>query len=611
MRTNLLLIAASFLMAGACLGQVTRRYPVVALQGAAAPGLSPSATYGGFNGEPRIGPNGHVIFSGGLGNNDSRGPVIWSGLPGSIAKLAASNDPAPGRPGETMDIFGTSTSTPYWICEDGTAAFLTKTSSGDNGAWMGKPGDLQEVAIVDNPVPGIPGATFAATQGFLFQANGEGHLALRAFIQGPGITSANDGALWIGKVGDMALVAREGSPAANLGPTVTFNDLTFNSFSLNRHGQLCFISGVSTHPLTKDTSLFLGDRNGLIKILQKGEGITGYPGLAWNTFDKPHQNDDGSFLIESTPTPGGKRSFFTWTKTGLVTRIAEETAVAPGAGTQTWAGLTFSDPVLAGNNFSAFGAGLNPTPSFDKDGVWVASGGTTRLVAKKGDAAPGLAGQTFASFANNNAAPAANKRGTVVFQAVTNTGTDGIWLWHQGDLRLLLADGDFLQIGPGDTRRVSAFSLKLGSGGQSGVPSGFNDRGQLVLRVLFNTGALGTAIILINDILDQDGDGIDSVLEEAFGGNPMDPTDGNGQRIRLEKDGNNMKVLFPRRTDGSFQYVVETSESPGAGWSDLTATPQLASDQSGLLPGTERVEVTIPSGEDRLFTRVRVARVAP
>lgn len=611
MRTNLLPIAACLLMAGACSGQVTRGYQVVALQGAAAPGLSPSATYGIFNGEPRIGPNGHLIFSGGLGNNDSRGPVIWSGLPDSIGKLAASNDPTPGRPGETMDIFGTSTSTPYWICEDGTAAFLTKTiPSNNNGIWMGKPGDLQEVAIVGNPVPGIPDATFAATQGFLFQANGEGHLALRAFIQGTGITSANDSALWIGKVGDMALVAREGSPAANLGPTVTFNDFTFNSFSLNRHGQLCFISGVSTQPLTNNTSLFLGDRNGLIKILQKGEAITGYPGLAWNTFEKPHQNDDGTFLIESTPTPGGKRSFFTRTKTGTVTRIAEETKVAPGAGTQTWARFFYSDPVLAGNGFSAFGAGLDPGSNFDKDGIWVASGGTTLLVAKKGDAAPGLAGQTFASFANEDAAPAANKRGTLVFQAITNTGTDGIWLWHQGDLRLLLAEGDFLQIGPGDTRRVNAFSVKLGSGGQSGVPSGFNDRGQLVLRTTFNTGALGTAIILINDILDQDGDGIDSVLEEAFGGNPMDPNDGSGQRIRLQRSGSNMKVVFPRRTDGTFHYVVETSESLG-GWSGLVSLPQLSSDQSGLLPGTERVEVAIPSGEERLFTRVRVARVSP
>jgi hypothetical protein len=477
-----------------------------------------------------------------------------------------------------------------------------------NGVWMGKPGNLQEVAIVNNPVPGIPDATFINFPGFLFQANGEGHLALRGFFEGTGITAANDSAVWIGKVGDLALVAREGGPAANLGSSVTFNDLTFNSFSLNSHGQLCLIAGVSTHPLSNNTSLFLGNRNGLTKILQKGEAITGSPGLAWNTFGKPHQNDDGAIVIESTPTPGGKPSFFTRANNGTITRIAEETAAAPGAAGLAWAGFFYSDPSLAGNNFAVFGAGLNPGATFDRDGIWVASGGATRLVAREGDSAIGLAGQTFAAFGSDNTGPAINKHGTVVFHAVTNTGVNGIWRWRGGDLHLLLTRGDFIEVGPGDTREVTSFSVKLGSGGQSGVPSGLNDRGQLVVKVSFKFGS--TAIILINDILDQDGDGIDSLLEEAFGGNPDDPADGAGQRIRLQTSGSDMKVVFPRRTDGSFEYVVETSEGMG-GWSEHTATPVLSSDQSGLLPETERVEVPIPSGADRLFTRVRVVRVSP
>jgi hypothetical protein len=610
MRAFLHTIAAVSLLAGASPAQTTRSYPVVALQGEAAPSISPTATYGIVGIQPRIGPNGHIVFGSSV-TNGTGNYAILTGLPGAIAKLAVSNDPTPGRPGETLDIFNTSSSAPNWICEDGNAAFMTKTQpSGDNGIWMGKPGNLQAVAIANHAAPGIPDATFADASSFLFQTNGAGHLALRGFLQGPGITSSNDSAVWVGKVGDLSLVAREGSPAANLGPGVIFNDFTFSTFSLNSHGQLCLVAGVSTHPLTANTSLFLGNRNGLTKILQKGEAIAGFPGLSWDALLKPHHNDDGAFLIDSTPIPGGKRSLFTRANNGTVTRIAEETAIAPGAGSQTWANFFSSDPSLAGNNQAVFGAGLNPGANSDRDGIWIVSNGSPRLVAKKGDAAPGLVGQTFVSFTSDNQAPAVNKHGMVVFQGATNTGVNGIWRWHNGDLRLLLAVGDFLQIGPGDTRRVLSFSVKLGSGGQSGVPSGFNDRGQLVLRATFNTGALGTAIILINDILDPDGDGIDSLLEEAFGGNPEDPTDGNRQNVRLRKTGNDMKVVFPRRTDASFQYVVQTSGGFDP-WSDLDVVPQLSPDQSGLLPGTERVEVPIPSGEVRLFSRLRVTRLAP
>ncbi len=612
-RFPFLAAAGWLLLGGISPAQLTRNYQVLALQGGATPSVSPSATYGILGGEPRIGPGGHVVF-GGFVNNASGNYAIWTGLPGSMVKLAVHNDPTPGRPAETLDIFNTSSSAPNWICEDGTAAFMTKTlPSGDNGVWMGKPGNLQEVAIANNPVPGIPGATFINFPGFLFQANGKGHLALRGFFEGTGITTANDSAVWIGKTGDLAMVAREGSPAANLGPAVVFNDLTFNSFSLNSHGELCLITGVSTHPLTNNTSLFLGNRSGLVKILQKGEAISGLPGLAWNAFGKPHQNDDGTFLIESTPTPGGKRSFFTRTKTGTITRIAEEAAAAPGSAGLIWSGFTWTTPSLAGNDFTVFGAGLNPGANFDKDGIWVASRGTTRLVVREGDPAPGLAGQTFASFTSNDGRPAANKSGTVVFHATTDAGANGIWRWRNGDLRLLLAAGDYLQVGPGDSRRVGSLSIKLGSGGQSGEPSGLNDRGQIVLKVSFNTGALGTAIILINDILDLDGDGLDALLEEAFGGDPENGGDGAGQSAQVRKSGSGIKLVFRRRTDGSFQYHPQTTADPGNldSWEDSVETPVLSADQSGLPPGIERVEVPLPPGQDRLFSRVRVTRVSP
>ena len=113
-----------------------------------------------------------------------------------------------------------------------------------------------------------------------------------------------------------------------------------------------------------------------------------------------------------------------------------------------------------------------------------------------------------------------------MFRATTMGGEDGLWSWQAGGSpELLLARGDFLDLGRGDVRRVADFAVKLGSGGQSGEPSALNDCGQLVFKAVFNSGALGTAVMMIEDINDCDGGGLRSVLEEAFGGDLSDPAD--------------------------------------------------------------------------------------
>jgi hypothetical protein len=348
-------------------------------------------------------------------------------------------------------------------------------------------------------------------------------------------------------------------------------------------------------------------------ILRKGDAIShpSLSGLTWGAFDKPRLNNAGSLLFESSPMPGGTRSFFLRHADGRIDLIAEENAVAPGSGGTTWRHLFFSKPILSGNNFVAFNAGLDPAPNFDRDGIWFARHGTTNLVVHKGESAAGLPGQTFNEFQwhTTHRGPAVTSNGAVVFRARTNTGTDGLWLWQAGHSRLLLQVGDFLALGNGDVRRVADFSVKLESGGQSGEPSCLNDRGELVFRAAFNTGALGTAIIMIRNVLDRDSDGVDNLLEEAFGGDPDDSSDGRSLLPVVESDGTTLELTFLRRTDGSFTYTVEASGDL-AHWSALGAAPLLTADQSELPPLTERVAVTLRIN-GASYLRVRVTWTGP
>lgn len=596
-------------------GQETRHYKVVALQGEPAGSAGRNAVYGIFGVDPRIGPNGHVVFGGFVNNNGAANYAIWTGLPGEIRALAVQGDEVPGRSEETLDVFFGSSGAPYWICDDGSVGFQARLSpSNDVGYWLGMPGALEEVAITNNPVPGVPGATFKAIPpGLGFLANGESEVMLKGTMQGGGTTPENDTAVWAGTPGELEILAREGDQAPGLPSAVRFSDLNFthlsSQMSLNSRREYCLSAGIETGSPGNNRALFVGSRSGFTKVLQKGDRIPGHESL-WASFDKPRLNNVGTVFFEDSPL-GGARSFFTREASGAVYLAAREQENPPGDRTATWDQFFFSKPALGGNNQVAFNAGLAPGANFDKDGTWVSSGAVTRLVARVGDDAPGFPGQSFTEFQwiNFHRAPAVNSRGTVIFRAKTSGGADAMWRWRDGESALLLAVGDFLDLGGGDVRRVADFSVKLGSGGQSGEPSAFNDCGQLVFRAAFNSGGLGTAVILIEDVGDCDGDGVDGLLEEAFGGDPHDPSDGAGVLPRVRKDGAELVLVFLRRTDDSFTYGVERSGSLRT-WQPSGLVPVIAADQSGVPDGAERVEVAIPLAGSADHLRVRVTRAA-
>ena len=602
------LFATALIFAGESVcGQVTRDYTLVALQGEPAPSIGREAKMGIVGFHPRIGPNGHIVFGGFVDSNGvEKNYAIWTGRVGAIEPLVVKGDPAPGREGETMDVFFGSSGSPYWICSDGAVGFHARVlPSQDEGYWLGKPGSLEDVAIVNNDVPGERGATFKGFPPMLFQANGESDVILRAEMAG--VSDSSNTAVWVGSPPNLEMLLREGEPAPGVGGA-TYGDLTFSELSLNAQAEYCVIAPLKNTPSRNNSGVFLGSRDRFLIAIQKGESIGRSD--TWLKFGKPRLNDGGTLLLENAPL-GEPRGFYTRQREGAVRRVAREQEIPPGAPNRTWDQFFFSKPALGGADQVAFNGGLAPGADMDRDGLWFFDESSVDLISQKGDPAPGFRGDTFNKFhpITFHRAPAINAEGTVVFRATTAGGKDGLWSWREGSTpELLLAVGDSLNLGPGDVRRVADFSVKLGSGGQSGEPSALNDCGQLVFQASFNSGRLGTAIMMIEDVNDCDGGGLRSLLEQAFGGDLTDPSDDDRVQPQIQRTVSGVVLQYYRRIDGSFTYEIEHSLDLQS-WMTVALAQSLADDQSGAPAGTERVEAVIPvvAGEARHY-RVRVTR---
>lgn len=267
----------------------------------------------------------------------------------------------------------------------------------------------------------------------------------------------------------------------------------------------------------------------------------------------------------------------------------------------------FNAPMLGGAGTAAFVAGLGLQENFHRDGVWIHHQRELRLVARKFQPAPGDPGETFLDLggASHGEGPAVTEDGVVVFWSETSDRKHGLWRWHAGDLQPLILDDDLIEWRDGEKKTVIANDAKLGGTGQSGGPSGLNDRGQLVFRVFLSGGV--DAVLMIDNVMDRDGDGVECLVEEAFGGDPDDPTDGRSASPTWSAGAGRFAVSYLQRNDGAFDYGVECSPDLEE-WIPVDAIPSPSGDTGNVLPGTTRMVVGVPRGDRQLYFRMRVTR---
>lgn len=419
--------------------------------GEPAPGIAGAmirgSSFGGINGL------GQVVFTAvlqGAGANDG---AIYIGTPGTIGLLVRAGQPWPGP---EVGSFGTLAGAVPMIDSAGTVLFRDAANvQGSTGLWAGRVIDhvpsLNLVARAGGPAPGVPGALFWQPLGTSFDY-GTGRLAPSGQVVfgshleavGGGWATPRTG-VWFGSASEPQLVVSSGMDAP--GTSGASLQEIQPAVASNAAGQIAIWSTLS------------------------GAGVT-------------TENDEGVWA----GVPAGLR---------LVARAGD---IAPGVG-----GARFSQfrPLsLSGQGRVAFvgvltGSGVTVE---NNTGIWSEATGGLRLVARQAAAAPGPSGRFFESLHPHH--PSINSLGHTVFQARTydmfgEYSGRGVWATDlQGNLFGVAVSGGVFDIEPGpdvdDFRVVVEAESWFGTGCQDGLPSGLNDRGELVLRVSY-LGPAGTS----------------------------------------------------------------------------------------------------------------------
>ncbi|RIK79477.1 MAG: hypothetical protein DCC67_10420 [Planctomycetota bacterium] len=434
----------------------------VALEGGTTAGL-PAGIAIQRAAEPILNSAGLVSFSGlvaGTGVNVNNNETVWLGPSGGASVLAREGSPAPGTPAGVT--FGTMFEPA--LSDNGQAAFRALlrgtgvTADNDRGFWAAGRGGTRLVARLGDPAPGLAsGITFDKLLPTGPVVNAAGQVAFRMLTAGAGVTTANDGGIWIERNGALTLVAREGNPAGSLPSPIVFS--TLGDPSINRHGDVAFSATLTGIGVGANNHTLWVDRAGTLELAAR-EGQFAQGAVEFSTFGNAMINERGDLA-------------FTGATTG-------------------WGGATDT-----------------------QEGIWVKpAAGAWRPVATSGTTYGGLpSGVVNSTYAN----PVLNNAGQVAFLGTLSgpgvVADNDQALWVEGldrQLRLVAREGDPLLVAPGVSRTILKLDFVGGFNNEQGYRSGLNDRGEVAFLATFTDGTTG---VFVSDVAataagDFNGDGL-------------------------------------------------------------------------------------------------------
>ncbi|MBA4106104.1 MAG: hypothetical protein C0485_10120 [Pirellula sp.] len=436
---------------------------LVGREGFAAPTGPAGALYRRLA-NPVLNDTGAIAFGGamregvaGVTVDDNGG--LWSSGGGATALVAREGNQAVGT-AAGVEFAGLIDPT---FNNSGQSAFRSTlsgagvTAANDDGVWSQKLGLLGLIARAGNAAPGTPaGLNFASFTAGLPSINDAGNVSFRAIVAGAGVTTANDTGLWVERGGAVALVAREGSPAAGLEAGTNYG--SFSEPVLNSAGQTAFVATLVGGVNAKNVALFAETGNASAVVVRKGDAAPNVAaGSVFANFASPLFNASNDFAFQAT----------------------------------------ISGPnVITSNN----------------DGVWIKQDGALKPIALEGAPAPGAgASELFSSFTELalNASGQIAFFGTLTGAGVTAANDGGIWATTAtGELRLVAREGS--PLAPGQVGDVSGLYFAGGSNNEDGQRSGFNDRGELAFLATLVGGGSRIAVsdVVVQSSADFNGDSL-------------------------------------------------------------------------------------------------------
>jgi len=455
--------------------------------------------------------SGYVAINGGLNSASSYDEGIWFGTPKNLTLAVRTDDPAPGVSAGTFFQFwgGALVNAQGELALNATCKIGGALTS-CNGIWAGPAGNLGLLAFAGDPAPGTAGLTYSALNLALADSNDLGVTTFIAGLESADGYSYGSGT-WRGNSSALDLLAATGDPAPD---TAGLFFTEIDSAITNRWGEAVIAAATDDPAASFPGGYWKITDNGMSAIAQAGDVAPGTGGRIFGNLragnavaggagysDAPSvATVDGAILAQTGNvafngyldpvdpyTGAGDEGIWVHDDAGL-SLVALVGDFAPGT-----AGLQYSDFNHLNYNAQgqfAFDAALNSTDPATDHGIWRGYPGALNLVAREGDPAPGVAGETFEYLTYG---PSMNDAGDLVFHArLAESGTEGVWVaTSDGVVNLVLREGETLKVKDGDYRTIKTLGVVEGTPSSYVAQNGFNEAGQLAIAIEFTDGTAG------------------------------------------------------------------------------------------------------------------------
>jgi hypothetical protein len=280
---------------------------------------------------------------------------------------------------------------------------------------------------------------------FAPQVTTGGVVGVSGFLQGTGVNTSNDHAVWVGAPGALSVIARKGQVAPGVPGNPVF-DQTFTNFQVNDSAQAVFSGHLSSLSFPNNQGIWSTSTGTLAQVARASAAIPGQPGLTYGQIlQGPIFNNAGQigFATNVVGQTGG--TFWLGNANGVVPVARAGTQVPGMPAGANWD--FFQVDNLNDNGAVGFwGRSTNTGGVSDatNEGVWAGTPGNLALAVREGFQAPGMPiGATFFSFS----APGFNDQGQVMLRgSVQGGGTGpgnntGMWIGTPGNVTLLAREG--------------------------------------------------------------------------------------------------------------------------------------------------------------------------
>lgn len=215
---------------------------VIVTSGSTAPGTETGTQFQSFM-APAINDSGAMAFVGNL-SSTAQASGIWVGSTGNWTMLAREGQAVNGNLGPLKTL----TTSVIAFNNSNQVAFIARSGSGEGVLRVFRASQstgLQVLASVGQQAPGLAlGVTFRDFGDPVINASGQ--VSFNASLQGPGISAANQGSVWLYSAGSLLPVLKGGDIPNITQPTTTVRELMLPL--LNANGKLAF-GGVVQGPL--------------------------------------------------------------------------------------------------------------------------------------------------------------------------------------------------------------------------------------------------------------------------------------------------------------------------------------------------------------------------